>query len=140
MTTIIHKYKKQPVTVDAAQYDGWEDSRKVILSWIQEHEGLGFSAAELLYRHDMGCYWHPEHGFVYLPAGARVAGSAIERLRDDELIVRTDGNSFAVVFPGDYVVRSRSGFYPLRAESFHRSYRPNIDRRGTGHPALSPAV
>lgn len=140
MTATIRKYKKQPEIVDAVQYDGWEDSRNDIITWVGEAEGLCFSAAELLYRHDMGCYWHPEHGFVYLPQGARVAGSPIERLRDDELIIKTAGGNYAVVFPGDYVVRSRYGFYPLRAESFLRSYKANSDRRGTGHPALSSVV
>jgi len=86
----------------------------------------------------MGTYYHREHGFVYLPQGARRPGQAIEPLRDNELIVRTDTNIYAVVFPGDYVLRSRSGFYPLTAESFDRSYLANARRRGT-LPVLSPA-
>ena len=125
MTRTIRKFRKVPVTVDAAEYDGTPKNVRVILNWVHKHGGIAFPAHELLWRHDMGTYWHPEHGFVYLPQGARTAGSPLSSLRDDELVVRTNHNTFALVFPGDYVVRSRSGFYPHRAESFHRSYRSN---------------
>lgn len=88
----------------------------------------------------MGCYFHKEYGFVYLPQGARNAGHALQPLRDDELVVRTDTGIYVLVFPGDYVVRSRSGFYPLSEESFLRSYVSNTNRRGTIHPDPLPAV
>lgn len=140
MAPTIRKYRKVPVTVDAAQYDGTAKNRKVILNWIARHSGIAFSAAELMWRPDMGCYYHQRHGFVYLPQGARSAGSPLSRLGDDELIVRTNYKTFALVFPGDYIVRSRSGFYPLAEESFHRSHVSNIARRGTNHPEPLPAV
>lgn len=124
MSTTAHRYKAIPRTVEAAEYDGTEASARKVLGWIGRRKGIAFRAAELLWRHDMGCYWHKTHGFVYLPAGARSPGSRIEVLRDDELVVST-GAGFALVFPGDFVVRSRSGFYPLRAESFHRHYQSN---------------
>lgn len=131
MTTTIRKFHKVPVAVDAAEYTGGSKNLKVILNWIRRHGGVAFEARELGWRHDFGTYHHRDHGFIYLPQGARSAGSPIQGLRDDELVVRTGNNTFAVVFPGDYVVRSRHGFYPLRAESFHRSYRANPSRRGT---------
>lgn len=139
MTRTIQKFRKRPVTVDAAQYDGTVKTAKVILNWVARHGGVAFPAVDLQWRHDMGTYWHPVHGFIYLPQGARSAGSPLTALRDDELVVRTNAGTFALVFPGDYVVRSRSGFYPHRAESFLRSHVSNIAHRGTSHPDLSPA-
>lgn len=140
MAPTIRKFRKLPVTVDAAEYTGAEKNTHVILNWVRKHGGVAFPASELLWRSDMNTYWHPEHGFVYLPQGARSAGSPITALRDDELVVRTNHKTFALVFPGDYVVRSRSGFYPHRAESFHRSHVSNTSRRGTNHPASPPAL
>lgn len=139
MAPTIRKYSRTPVTVDAAQYDGSPKNRQVILNWIKKHKGVAVSAAEILWRPDMGCYWHKDLGFIYLPQGARSAGSVLTALRDDELVVRTDTGVYALVFPGDYVVRSRSGFYPLASESFSRSYvSSNNHRRGLPH-RVSPA-
>jgi hypothetical protein len=137
MTATIRSFHKVPATVHAAEYTGMADADS-ILAWITGLGGVGFKARELGWRHDFGTYHHKEHGFIYLPSGARTPGSPIEALRDDELVVRTGNNTFAVVFPGDYIVRSRHGFYPLRAESFHRSYRANLDRRGTTTTSASP--
>jgi hypothetical protein len=128
------------MTVDAIEYTGASDDAAKIIAWVARHRGLCFSARELQFRHDFGTYWHPEHGFVYLPQGARRPGQVISVLQDNELIVRTDSGIYAVVFPGDYVLRSRSGFYPLASESFHRSYVSNTARRGTIPAELSPAV
>lgn len=122
MTATVRKYRKVPATVDAAEYTGRNAS--AVLGWVRRRGGLGFEARELGWRPEVGAYWHKEHGFVYLPAGARTPGSRLEMLRDDELVVHT-GAGFALVFPGDFVLRSRRGFYPLRAESFHRNYRSN---------------
>lgn len=130
MTETIRRFRRLPDAVDAAQYEPVNHNAGIILNWIRAHGGTAFSAGELAWRHDAGTYWHREHGFIYVPQGARVPGGKTESLRDDELIVRTGGGSYAVVFPGDYVVRSQSGFYPLSAESFHRSYRPNPNHRG----------
>lgn len=140
MAPTVRKYRKAPVSVDAAQYDGTVKTAKVILNWVARHKGVAFPAVNLLWRPDMGCYWHPAHGFVYLPQGARRAGSPLQQLRDDELVVRTNAGTYALVFPGDYVVRSRSGFYPHSEESFHRSHVSNTVRRGTSHPEPLPAV
>lgn len=128
-----------PVTVDAAQYDGTAKNQKVILNWIAKHRGVAVPASEIMWRHDMGCYWHKDLGFIYLPQGARNPGSVLAALRDDELVVRTDNGVYVLVFPGDYVVRSRSGFYPLAEESFHRSYVSSTVSRGTIPAALRPA-
>lgn len=138
MSTAIRSFHKIPAVVDAAEYTGDAANIGEILSWIREHNGLVFEAKELGWRHDFGAYHHKEHGFVYLPGGAPFPGSPIERLRDNELVVRA-GNVFAVVFPGDFIVRSRHGFYPLRAESFHRSYQA-LHRRGTQPTSASPPV
>jgi hypothetical protein len=138
MAPTIRKFRKVPVTVDAAEYDGTLKNRSVIINWVRRHRGVAFSAAELMWRSDMGCYYHREHGFVYLPQGARSAGSPLSRLGDDELVVRTNHKTFALVFPGDYVVRSRSGFYPHRAESVHRSHRAYISRRGDNPESPPP--
>lgn len=140
MAPTIRKYRKLPVTVDAAEYTGDRKNVRTIISWVERHKGVAFPAGELLWRHEMGTYWHPRYGFVYLPQGARSAGSPLQSLRDDELIVRTNANTYALVFPGDYVVRSRSGFYPQSAESFHRSHVSNTTRRGTCTPLLPSAV
>lgn len=131
MAATIRKFQRMPVTVDAAQYDGREDSRKKIIGWVQRHKGTAFQASELLWRQEMGTYYHPQYGFVYLPQGARSTGHPLQPLRDDEIVVRADNGVYVLVFPGDYVVRSRSGFYPLAEESFHRSYVSNSTRRGT---------
>ncbi|UOK18325.1 hypothetical protein SEA_BRUHMOMENT_8 [Arthrobacter phage BruhMoment] len=140
MARAVCKFRKLPEKVEAAEYDGTKEGLDFITGWVREAGGVAFGAEELLWRHDMGTYWHPEHRFVYLPQGARGAGSPITSLRDDELVVRTSSNTYALVFPGDYVVRSRSGFYPRSAESFHRSHVPNR-RRGTNTtPALPAAV
>ena len=140
MAPTIRKFSRKPVTVDAAQYDGSLKNQRVILNWIHKHKGIAVPAADILWRPDMGCYWHQKLGFIYLPQGARNPGSTITALRDNEIIVRTDNGVYALVFPGDYVVRSRSGFYPLAEESFARSYVSNISRRGTVPAELSPAV
>lgn len=140
MAPKVGKYRKLPEKVEAVQYDGGKEALDFIINWVTKAGGVAFAAEELLWRHDMGTYWHPQHRFVYLPQGARSAGSPITSLRDDELVVRTSANTFALVFPGDFVVRSRSGFYPRPAESFHRSCVPN-GRRGTNTtPALRAAV
>ena len=134
MTATIQKFSRKPVTVDAAEYTGSAKNRKVILNWIARHKGVAVPASEILWRQDMGCYWHQTLGFIYLPQGARSAGSALTALRDNELVVRTDTGVYALVFPGDYVVRSRSGFYPLASESFSRSHVSyNSHRRGVSH-------
>jgi hypothetical protein len=138
MSATVRRFRRVPAEVDAIDYDGTATSIAAALLWIRSHGGTGFEAKELGWRHDFGTYHHSEHGFIYLPQGARTAGSPIEMLRDDELIVRTEGGAFAVVFPGDYIVRSRHGFYPLSAESFHRSYRADLHRRGTGTTSASP--
>lgn len=140
MAPTVRKFKKVPATVDAAVYDGTPKNRSTIINWVERHRGVAFPAAELLWRPDMGCYYHKKHGFVYLPQGSRNAGYALQPLRDDELVVRTDTGIYVLVFPGDYVVRSRSGFYPLAEESFLRSYVSNTTRRGANHPELLPAV
>lgn len=139
MTPTIRKYQRVPGGVDAAEYDGTEDSRALILGWIRSHGVDAFPAGELGWRHDVGTYHHPVHGFIYLPQGARKPGSQSEPLRDDEIVVRTSGRTFALVFPGDFVVRSQSGFHPRSAESFHRSYVSTGTRRGT-HRSTPPAV
>jgi hypothetical protein len=126
MAPTIRKYQRLPQTVDAAEYTGFPKNREVILNWIRRHKGVAFPAVELMWRPDMGTYYHKEHGFVYLPQGARAAGSPLQRLQDNEIVVRMGNNTYALVFPGDYLVRSRSGFYPRRAESFYRSHRANI--------------
>lgn len=138
MATAFRKYDRLPATVDAAYYDGSQKSRNELIARITKLRGVAFPASELLYRHEIGTYFHQEHGFIYVPQGARRPGSPIEQLRDDELIVRTDSGVFAVVFPGDYIVRRRSGFYPLASESFDRGHRPRV-RRGITIPAVSPA-
>lgn len=138
MAVTVRKYNRVPGTVDAAEYDGTRAGAEKVLGWIQRRGGLGFSAAELGWRHEVGAYWHKDHGFVYLPAGARTPGSRLEMLRDDELVIHT-GTGFALVFPGDFVVRSRRGFYPLRAESFHRNYRSNsVAGKQASRAAKSP--
>lgn len=139
MTATVRKYRKLPAAVDAAEYTGGANNTVEILSWIRGHGGLAFEARELGWRHDFGAYHHKEHGFVYLPGGAPHPGSPIERLRDDELVIRA-GNIFAVVFPGDFIVRSRHGFYPIGSESFHRSYRIDAARRGTTTTPAPPPV
>lgn len=141
MAQEIADYLKLPEDVKATRYDGSKESLDFIVDWVLGEGGLAFPAEDLMWRHDMGTYWHPQHGFIYLPQGARRAGSPITSLRDDELVVRTNLSTFALVFPGDFVVRSRSGFYPRSAESFHRSCVSAGRRRGTNTtPALSPAV
>lgn len=138
MSATIRKFQKLARAVDAAEYTGDPKNARIILNWVRRHGATAFMAKELGWRHDMGTYWHKERGFIYLPAGARTAGGPLERLRDDEMVVRTGGGTYALVFPGDYVVRSRSGFYPLRAESFHRSYRAYISRRGDNPESPPP--
>lgn len=140
MTRTVRKYKRVPAEVESAVYDGTPKNRDVVIHWIERHRGVAFPAAELLWRPDMGCYFHKVHGFVYLPQGSRNAGYALAPLRDDELVVRTDTGIYVLVFPGDHVVRSRSGFYPLSEESFTRSYVSSTARRGTHHPVQSPTV
>lgn len=140
MARTVRKFSRKPIAVDAAQYDGKFKTAVTILNWVHRHKGVAFPAAQLLWRPDMGCYWHKDYGFVYLPQGARNPGYALQPLRDDELVVRTDTGVYVLVFPGDYVVRSQSGFYPLAEESFLRSYVSNTTRRGTIPTELSPAV
>lgn len=140
MAPTVQKFSRKPVTVDAAKYDGKFKTAVTILNWVRRHNGIAFPAVQLLWRPDMGTYWHKDYGFVYLPQGARRPGSTLEPLRDDELVVRTDTGVYALVFPGDYVVRNRSSFYPLAEENFLRSYVSNISRRGTIPVELSPAV
>lgn len=140
MTRTIRKFSRTPIKVDAGQYDGSVKNRAVILNWIRRSGGVAVPAAEIMWRPDMGCYWHQQLGFIYLPQGARGAGSPITALRDDELVVRTDVGAYALVFPGDYVVRNRSGFYPLSEENFARYYVSNTTRRGTIPASMSPAV
>jgi hypothetical protein len=140
MAPTIRKFRKLPVTVDAAQYAGTFKSAVVILNWVARHKGTAFPAVDLHWRNDMGCYWHKTHGFIYLPQGARRPGLTLEPLKDDELVVRTNAGTYALVFPGDFVVRSRSGFYPLTEESFLRSHVSTTAARGTNHPDPLPAV
>jgi hypothetical protein len=128
------KHQHLPITVDVAHYDGTTASRTTLIAKIAKLRGIAFAASELQFRHDMGTYYHSEHGFVYVPQGQRSAGSSITALRDDELIVKTDTGIYAVVFPGDYIVRSRSGFYPVSPENYDRNYQPNARRRGSTIP------
>lgn len=134
------KGQRIAATVEYHEYTGMPDSAAEIIAEVERHRGICFKAAELSFRHDMGTYYHPQHGFVYVPQGSRNAGSPLTALRDNELIVKTDAGYYAVVFPGDYVVRNRSGFYPLSAESFDHGYAPNPSRRGITFPEPSPAL
>lgn len=135
MTIAVQHGRRISTGVDYVEYDGRPATAREIVEWITGAGGTAFEARELAWRHDSGSYWHKEHGFVYLPAA--MAGSRLGRLRDDELVIRTAGGPFAVAFPGDFVLRSRSGFYPLASESFHRYYVP-ARHRGTADPGISP--
>lgn len=140
MSPTIKAFTKRPLAVEACQYDGTAESMTIVIDWIEKHLGTAFPAAELDWRHDYGTYWHLRHGHIYLPQGGRRVGGKLVPLEDDELVVLTGARTFALVFPGDYVVRGRQGFYPLSAESFHRSHVLDESRRGTGHLMLPSAV
>ena len=131
MSTTINAFTKRPLPVEAAQYDGTVDSMSTIIDWVEKRAGTAFCAAELQWRPDYGTYWHLTHGFIYLPQGGKRVGGQLQPLEDDELVVLTGAKTFALVFPGDYVIRGRSGFYPLSAESFHRSHVLDTSRRGS---------
>lgn len=134
MTAGIEQCEHLPTKAEATQYDGTRKDELRVIDWITKQGGVCFSARELLFRHDFGTYHHQKYGFIYVPQGARRPGQTIEPLRDNELIVLTDANIYAVVFPGDYVVRSLRGFYPLVSESYSSSYvSTNNRRRGLPH-------
>jgi hypothetical protein len=138
-TTEVKVFSKRSLEVEACQYDGTPQSMATIISWVEKRLGVAFPAAELDWRHDYGTYWHLRHGHIYLPQGGKRIGGRLVPLGDDELVVLTGSNTFALAFPGDYVVRGRSGFYPLSAESFHRSHILDPSHRGIGLLPL-PAV
>ncbi|QWY81304.1 hypothetical protein SEA_RIZWANA_7 [Arthrobacter phage Rizwana] len=136
MSSAIKVYTKRPMDVEALQHDGSVARMDEIIDWIEKHAGTAFYAAELEWRPGYGTYWHPRHHFIYLPQGGKRVGGELVPLEDDELVILTRGGTFALVFPGDYVVRSRYGFYPLNAESFLRGHALDESRRGTGHLTL----
>lgn len=140
MSPTIKTYTKRPLPVEAGQYDGSVENMDTIVDWVEKHGGTVFLAAELQWRHDYGTYWHPRLGFIYLPQGGKRVGGQLVPLEDDELVVKTVAGTYALVFPGDYVVRSGRGFYPHSAESFHPSHVLDESRRGTGHLLLPSAV
>lgn len=140
MSTTINSYTTRPVPVEAGQYDGTTDSLNKIIDWVEKRGGTIFPAAELSWRHDYGTYFHHRHGHVYLPQGGKRVGGQLVPLEDDELVVLTNTRTFALVFPGDYVVRSSSGFYPQSAESFHPAHAFDSRRRGSHQLTSSPTV
>lgn len=124
MTTLAPiKVKKKPVKAEAFEYDGTPKSAVALALWIRSHGGTVFAADELLWRHDFASYYHPEHGMVYLPGATRNPNGHVGGPGPQELVVKTGLNAYSLVFPGDFVLHGRSGFYPLTAESFHHSYK-----------------
>ena len=121
--TKTEKYVRKAFTVEALEYDGTGPSAVALALWMRAHHGTVFAADELLWRHDMGTYYHPEHGFIYLPGATRNPNGRVGGPGPTELVIKTGPSAFTLVFPGDYVIRGRSGFYPLSAESFHRGHR-----------------
>ncbi|QGJ92770.1 hypothetical protein SEA_PUREGLOBE5_10 [Arthrobacter phage Pureglobe5] len=118
------KYKVRPVTVDAMEYDGTGPGAVEVAIWVRSFGGTLFAADELLWRHDFGSYYHPEHGMVYLPGATRNPNGKVGGPGPRELVVKTGLSAYALVFPGDFIIQGPSGFYPLSAESFHRTHRP----------------
>lgn len=118
------KVKKKPVKAEAMEYDGTPESAVALAMWVRGHGGTLFAADELLWRHDFASYYHQQmQVMVYLPGATRNPNGHVGGPGPQELVVKTGLSAYALVFPGDYVVRGRSGFYPLTAESFHHSYR-----------------
>jgi hypothetical protein len=124
-TTLVtpKKYKKRSLTVEAEEYKGTPESAVKLALWIRGEGGVLFAADELIWRHDFGTYWHPEHHFIHLPGATRNPNGKVSGPGPRELVVKTGMSAYALVFPGDFVVRGRSGFYPLSAESFHHGHK-----------------
>jgi hypothetical protein len=116
--------KRRALSVEYAEYLGTPQSAVELAVWIRGRGGNIFAAEDLLWRHDIGTYWHADHGFIYLPGATRNPNGRVGP-GPEELVVKTaEPNSYALVFPGDFLVRGLSGFYPLSAESFHRLHKP----------------
>lgn len=139
MSSAVKVFTKRPLDVEAIQHDGSVARMDEIAGWVEKHLGTAFYAAELEWRTEYGCYWHPRRHFIYLPQGGKRVGGQLAPLEDNELVIRTRAGNYALVFPGDYVVRSRYGFHPQDAESFLRGHALDDTRRGTGHLTLPPS-
>jgi hypothetical protein len=122
-TAIAPKKYKRRGSVEAVQYEGTGPSAVKIALWMRPLGGTVFAADELLWRHDFGSFYHPEHGMVYLPGATRNPNGRVGGPGPSELVVKTGPSAYALVFPGDFVLRGLSGFYPLSAESFHSLHR-----------------
>jgi hypothetical protein len=119
-------YRKRMVKVEAIQYLGTGLSAVDCALYLRDNGGIIFAAEDLLWRHDYGTYWHPAHGHIYLPGATRNPNGHVGGPGPRELVVKTGMNTFALVFPGDYIVKGRSGFYPLSEESFHHTHRRTL--------------
>lgn len=125
-TTLVapKKYKVRPVNVDAMEYLGTGPSAVEVALWVRGFGGTLFAADELLWRSDFGSFYHQQYGMVYLPGATRNPNGKVGGPGPRELVVKTGLSAYALVFPGDFIVQGPSGFYPLSAESFHRTHRP----------------
>lgn len=104
-TTLDHmtqpqRYTKQPVTIEAIQWDGTEPGSEPIIEWVKTHGGTA--------------------AFDRIP----VAASRYNTQYDLRIYINTlEGPMTAN--PGDYIIRGvKNEFYPCKPEIFAETYRP----------------
>jgi hypothetical protein len=96
---IFSEYRKRPIVIDAARWDGTVETATPIIDWVLDNGGTA--------RYRECCTSHDGR------LSACVPGIAIATL-EGTITAR----------PGDWVLRDSGGFYPCKPEIFAATYEP----------------
>ena len=113
---IIKRYRKRPVTVDAAQFPATAAAAQAVTSWLTGN-GYPWLIGDALHpetlRYTRDDTEIPERGLYIDPA-------------DGYLMIRTLEGDMKVA-PGDYIIRGVAGeFYPCKPGVFAETYEETV--------------
>ena len=101
---VVEKFKKKPVTIEAARLTGYGHIDIEVFHWVAGH--VGIVDYDKLEKHKQGVSLDPKNG--------------------DLLIASLEGWMRAT--PGDWVIRGVMGeFYPCKPHIFASTYEPVLD-------------
>lgn len=116
--TGVQRYRKRPVEVDAAQWDGTAEGATPIIDWVLDGGGTATYSGP-----DEGSATCPNlggHGvWVYCPTCSYSSA-------EPQITIRTlEGSIHASA--GDFVIRGVQGeFYPCKPDIFAQTYEPAV--------------
>lgn len=118
MTSIPGRYTKRPVTIEAVQWDGTNDTSDAIQQWVERPAVQNTYGASVVDTHHIRHLWDYDIGAYIMPNGKVVFAPFNERC----LIVFTlEGEMVAK--PGWWIIKGVKGeFYPCEPAIFTETY------------------